>query len=110
MSTIQRAAVLGKPIAHSLSPVLHEAAYQSLGLHDWAYGKIEVGEDDLPAFVNDLDDSWRGLSLTMPLKRTIQPFGNLDWRSTTPTSMASHAHSMMRSAPYRAHSQSMRRL
>ena len=75
MRTIQRAAVLGKPIAHSLSPVLHEAAYQSLGLHDWAYGKIEVGEDDLPAFVNDLDDSWRGLSLTMPLKRTIQPFG-----------------------------------
>lgn len=75
MSTIQRAAVLGKPIAHSLSPVLHEAAYQTLGLHDWTYGKVEIGEDDLPAFLNDLDDSWRGLSLTMPLKRTIQPFG-----------------------------------
>ena len=32
-----RCAVLGKPIAHSLSPVLHNAAYKVLGLDDWAY-------------------------------------------------------------------------
>lgn len=70
-----RCAVLGKPIAHSLSPVLHNAAYRYLGLGDWLYGREEIGESDLPAFLDGLDDSWAGLSLTMPLKRTIQPFG-----------------------------------
>ena len=49
-----RCAVLGKPIAHSLSPVLHNAAYQALGLDDWAYDKHEVGEPDLEGFSNRL--------------------------------------------------------
>ncbi|UVT06834.1 shikimate dehydrogenase family protein [Bifidobacterium breve] len=70
-----RCAVLGKPIAHSLSPVLHNAAYRSLNLNDWLYDKHEVGEDDLDAFLKGLDSTWVGLSLTMPLKRTIQPYG-----------------------------------
>ncbi|MDD6462137.1 MAG: shikimate dehydrogenase [Bifidobacteriaceae bacterium] len=75
MTITNRAAVLGKPIAHSLSPVLHNAAYEALGLGDWHYDRAEVGEDDLVGFLHGLDDSWRGLSLTMPLKRTIIPFG-----------------------------------
>ncbi|MBT1175341.1 shikimate dehydrogenase [Bifidobacterium sp. LC6] len=70
-----RCAVLGKPIAHSLSPVLHNAAYQALGLDDWFYDKHEVGEDDLDSFLKSLDPAWAGLSLTMPLKKTIQPYG-----------------------------------
>lgn len=67
-----RCAVLGSPIAHSLSPVLHQAAYAELGL-DWRYDAIEVDSDGLPGFLAGLDDSWRGLSLTMPLKRTVVP-------------------------------------
>ncbi|NMM96044.1 shikimate dehydrogenase [Bifidobacterium sp. DSM 109960] len=70
-----RCAVLGKPIAHSLSPVLHNAAYSALGLDDWHYDKHEVGEDDLDGFLHSLDSQWAGLSLTMPLKKTIQPYG-----------------------------------
>lgn len=70
-----RCAVLGKPIAHSLSPVLHNAAYHALGLEDWFYDKHEVGECDLEDFLKSLDSGWAGLSLTMPLKRTIQPYG-----------------------------------
>ncbi|KAB5608347.1 shikimate dehydrogenase family protein [Bifidobacterium jacchi] len=70
-----RCAVLGKPIAHSLSPVLHMAAYRALGLDDWHYDRHEVGEADLGGFLAGLDPTWRGLSLTMPLKRTIQPYG-----------------------------------
>lgn len=70
-----RCAVLGKPIAHSLSPVLHNAAYQALGFTDWTYDRHEIGEDDLDGFLKTLTPSWRGLSLTMPLKRTIQPYG-----------------------------------
>lgn len=70
-----RCAVLGQPIAHSLSPVLHNAAYRALDLTGWTYGRHEVGEDGLDAFLKGLDPTWAGLSLTMPLKRTIQPYG-----------------------------------
>jgi shikimate dehydrogenase len=65
-------AVLGSPIAHSLSPVLHRAAYAEVGL-DWSYDAVEVTEEGLPAFLDGLDGSWRGLSLTMPLKRAVVP-------------------------------------
>ncbi|MBL0887121.1 shikimate dehydrogenase [Myceligenerans indicum] len=63
-----RAAVLGHPIAHSLSPALHAAAYRALGLDDWDYGRHDVDEDGLRTFLAGLDRGWAGLSLTMPLK------------------------------------------
>jgi shikimate dehydrogenase len=65
-----RAAVLGSPIEHSLSPVLHRAAYDALGL-DWSYDALQVDDRSLAEFLDRLDDSWRGLSLTMPLKRVV---------------------------------------
>lgn len=68
----RRCAVLGRPIAHSLSPALHRAAYAELGL-DWAYDAVDVGEDGLPGFLAGLGPDWRGLSLTMPLKRAVVP-------------------------------------
>jgi len=64
----RRAAVLGSPIGHSLSPVLHGAAYRALGLNNWLYGVHEVQESALPGFVTALGPEWAGLSLTMPLK------------------------------------------
>jgi shikimate dehydrogenase len=67
-----RAAVLGSPIAHSLSPVLHRAAYLALGL-DWTYDAIEVPADGLPRFMTGLSADWGGLSLTMPLKEAVLP-------------------------------------
>lgn len=67
-----RAAVLGHPIAHSLSPVLHRAAYRELGL-DWQYDAIDVEADGLAAFVGSCGAEWAGLSLTMPLKQTVLP-------------------------------------
>src|SRR5919199_6153803 len=69
----RRAAVLGSPIGHSLSPVLHRAAFAALGLEDWDYTALECDEAALPGLLADLDDSWRGLSLTMPLKRAVIP-------------------------------------
>lgn len=59
--------MLGSPIAHSLSPVLHRAAHVALGL-DWTYETIEVTEANLARFVTGLGPEWAGLSLTMPLK------------------------------------------
>jgi len=67
--TVRRAAVLGSPIKHSLSPVLHEAAYQALSLHGWNYDKIECDEPGLPRLVDGMGPEWAGLSLTMPLKQ-----------------------------------------
>ncbi|KIH97429.1 shikimate dehydrogenase [Streptomonospora alba] len=65
-----RAAVLGSPVGHSLSPVLHTAAYSALGLAgEWSYGRFECAEEGLAGFVKGCDDGWAGLSLTMPLKR-----------------------------------------
>ncbi|MFC7021779.1 shikimate dehydrogenase [Promicromonospora thailandica] len=68
-----RAAVLGHPVAHSLSPVLHTAAYQALGLDDWRYGLHDVTEDTLPGFLAGIGRDWAGLSLTMPLKQAVIP-------------------------------------
>lgn len=64
---IGRAAVLGRPIAHSLSPLLHRAAYAALAL-PWSYEAIECGEGDLAAVLAARRD-WAGFSCTMPLKR-----------------------------------------
>lgn len=68
MTSAYRAAVLGKPIAHSLSPVLHNAGYTAAGLTGWAYTAIECAESELPGLVDGLGPEWRGLSVTMPLK------------------------------------------
>lgn len=60
-------AVWGDPIDHSRSPDLHGAAYRALGLH-WEYTCRRVAAADFADTVSTLDDRWRGLSLTMPLK------------------------------------------
>lgn len=59
--------MLGSPIRHSLSPVLHRAAYAALELDGWTYEAHECAEGGLARF---LAEPWAGLSLTMPLKRT----------------------------------------
>lgn len=61
-----RAAVLGSPIEHSLSPVLHKAGYDALNLQDWDYTRFEV--TDLAAFLAEVGEEYRGFSVTMPLK------------------------------------------
>lgn len=65
-----RLAVLGSPIAHSRSPEIHLAAYRVLGL-DWRYERHEVDDAGLAGFLATLGPGWRGLSLTMPLKRRV---------------------------------------
>ncbi|MEY9489833.1 shikimate dehydrogenase [Streptomyces calvus] len=81
----RRAAVLGSPIAHSLSPVLHRTAYAELGLDGWTYDRFEVDEKALPGFFETLGPQWAGLSLTMPLKRAVIPL--LDGISETAASV-----------------------
>lgn len=68
LATPRKAAVLGSPIAHSKSPLLHLAAYAALGLSDWTYERIECTGEQLPALVDSLGPEWVGLSVTMPGK------------------------------------------
>jgi len=68
------AAVLGSPIAHSLSPRLHQAAYDALGLPDWHYRAIECDEARLQDTLRGLEaEGLAGASLTMPLKKAVLP-------------------------------------
>lgn len=74
-----RAAVIGWPVAHSLSPVLHRAAYRGLGLEDWTYGTMPVEPSQLEGILTEVSSPaereavWAGLSVTMPHKRALLP-------------------------------------
>lgn len=70
-----KAAVLGSPVSHSLSPVLHNAAYAALNL-DHSYNAIETKETELGAFLESVDAQWLGVSLTMPLKEVAFEFAD----------------------------------
>lgn len=72
-------AVWGDPIAHSRSPQLHAAAYRVLGV-DWTYGRRRVDAAGFAAALAERDDTWRGLSLTFPLKAAA--FAAADERDT----------------------------
>ena len=72
----RRCAVLGDPISHSLSPLLHRSAYAALGLDGWHYDRVRMDADGLADFIHGLDPSWAGLSLTMPLKSAVGPLGD----------------------------------
>ncbi|MCV2491454.1 shikimate dehydrogenase [Geodermatophilus sp. YIM 151500] len=65
----RRAAVVGRPVSHSLSPVLHRAAYAALGLTGWSYDALDLGAEDLPVLLAGLGEEWRGFSVTMPCKQ-----------------------------------------
>lgn len=70
-----KCAVLGDPIAHSLSPVLHRAGYAACGLSGWEYDALRVPAGGLAELVSGLDVAgWRGLSVTAPLKREALAF------------------------------------
>jgi shikimate dehydrogenase len=66
---VNRAAVLGRPVGHSLSPLLHRAAYAALGLEDWTYDALDLGAEDVPVLLAGLGEEWRGFSVTMPCKQ-----------------------------------------
>jgi len=71
------AAVLGSPIDHSLSPLLHESSYRALGLNDWTYTQIECTASDLPRIVSAADPGMRGFSVTRPCKDAALRFADV---------------------------------
>ncbi len=67
------AAVIGSPIEHSLSPVIHRAAWAQLGIDGWEYHRLEQDTDSLPGFIAGLGADCAGLSVTMPCKQSVMP-------------------------------------
>ena len=77
---IKQFAVLGDPIDHSLSPIIHQAAYNLLGL-DWIYSRVKVNESELANFLDENQGNYAGLSLTMPLKgELVRVANNNGWQ------------------------------
>lgn len=64
----KQAGVVGYPVSHSLSPVIHNAGYQTLGLSNWHYTYYEIPEDSFLEFITALPEQVYGLSVTMPHK------------------------------------------
>ncbi len=61
-------AVLGSPIEHSLSPVLHNAGFQAVRLTGWSYTARECTAEELPGVLQEASDEVGGYSVTMPCK------------------------------------------
>ncbi|BBY61362.1 shikimate dehydrogenase [Mycolicibacterium sarraceniae] len=74
--TARKAAVLGSPVAHSKSPLLHLAAYRALGLADWTYERLECTADELPRLLRGFGPEWVGVSVTMPGKFAALQFAD----------------------------------
>lgn len=74
MTAVQRAAVLGHPISHSRSPLLHSSAYRALGV-GIEYTAIDMLPGQAAAFAQRLrtEAGWVGVSVTMPLKDALIP-------------------------------------
>jgi shikimate dehydrogenase len=74
---IHRAAVLGSPVSHSLSPALHRAGYAAVGLTGWRYDPIECDAEALPGLVTRSGPEWAGFSVTMPGKAAAAAVADL---------------------------------
>ena len=71
-----KAAVLGSPVEHSLSPILHGAGYEAAELEGWSYERIECDADQLPGIVGGAGEEYRGFSVTMPGKFAALQFAD----------------------------------
>ena len=65
-----RVALLGRPVAESLSPRMQNAAFAAAGL-DWEYSALEVDPGDLAGVVRSIRESWAGANVTIPHKQAV---------------------------------------
>lgn len=72
----KQALVIGSPIAHSRSPLLHNTGYKALQLSDWSYGRQECTAEQLPELVASLPPEVQGISVTMPCKFAALEFAD----------------------------------
>ena len=68
--------IIGWPLGHSLSPTMHNAAFQAAGMADWRYDLLPIPPDELGSHLGKLreEGGYRGLNVTIPLKEAVLPF------------------------------------
>ncbi len=65
--------VIGDPIGHSKSPLMHNAAFRALGI-DADYTAVHVTREGLPAFLESARTTLSGFNITVPHKNAVIPF------------------------------------
>ena len=71
---MKRAGIIGYPLGHALSPVIHTAAYEAMGL-DVTYEAWSTPPEDVGAAVERLrDDEYLGMNVTVPHKQAVMQF------------------------------------
>lgn len=68
--------VIGDPVSHSLSPLMHSVGYQAYeSLRGWSYAAVRVPASELEAHLEDIrKDGVRGISVTIPHKQAVMRF------------------------------------
>ena len=80
--TIKRVGVIGFPVEHSLSPIMHNAAFQALGMDDWRYDAMSIPPDILRLGLREpKQHGYIGINVTVPHKEAIMDFVRPDERA-----------------------------
>lgn len=77
---VKKVGLIGWPVAHSISPAMHQAAFQALGLHDWRYELVPIPPDIVRQGLRALRDEggFIGVNVTIPLKQAVMPYVRSD--------------------------------
>ncbi|MCQ3932640.1 MAG: shikimate dehydrogenase [Chloroflexi bacterium] len=74
---MKRIGIIGWPVEHSLSPVMHNAAFAALGLSDWHYERLPTPKEDLTTRIENLiKEGFVGANVTVPHKQAVMPLLN----------------------------------
>ena len=75
MMARNRVGVIGYPVEHSLSPVMHNAAFAALGMDDWLYDAMSIPPDILRLGLREpMQHGYVGINVTVPHKEAIMQF------------------------------------
>ncbi|MBP5362170.1 MAG: shikimate dehydrogenase [Ruminococcus sp.] len=65
--------LIGHPLGHSMSPLIHEKLFALSGISDFSYELIDISPEELPSRINELKEL-KGFNITIPHKTAIIPF------------------------------------
>lgn len=72
---MNRVGIIGWPVEHSLSPIMHNAAFKALGMDDWLYDAMAIPPDIVRLGVSEpRNHGYIGLNVTIPHKQAVMPY------------------------------------
>ena len=82
MVSMKRVGVIGFPVEHSLSPIMHNAAFAALGMHDWNYDAMSIPPDILHFGLREpKNHGYIGINVTVPHKEAVMGLVRPDEKS-----------------------------